>query len=183
MPPVRLLQQSDHLATWLAFVGALSVAVIAAVTAQCRLRTQLAAEHDRIRWQAVREVLDRGAVLLTQFEAMTKALRQVAPGKLELPSDWDATVDEVAVFRVRLRLWLADEEVNVNAFDEVVSTAVWTSSLREGLDDPTWLPAGISRESFEPIRPRLADDVRQDVEANRKRFLDAARHHLKAGAS
>jgi hypothetical protein len=182
MSPVRLVQQSDHLATCLAFAGALIVAVIAAVTAQWRLRTQLAAEHDRIRWQAVREVLDRGAVLLTEFEAMTNALRQVAPDKLELPPGWDTTVDEVGVFRVRLRLWFADEDNLVKAFDEVVSTAVWTSELREGLDSATWLPEGVSPDAFEAIRPRLADYVREDVEANRKRFLDAARHHLKAGA-
>ncbi len=46
---VRLVQQSDHLAPWLAFVGAILVALIAAVTAQARLRAQLYAEDKRHR--------------------------------------------------------------------------------------------------------------------------------------
>jgi hypothetical protein len=185
----------------LAFVGALVVAALAAVTAQIRLRAQLsaentrqgqsqqaeserlgatlAAEHDRMRWQAVREVLDRGAVLLTQFQAMTTALRQVAPGKLELPPGWDTTVEEVGVFRVQLRLWFGDEDDIAKAFDEVVETAVWTSELREGLDDASWLPERMSPEAFEAIRPRFAEYVQENVEANRKRFLDAARDHLR----
>ena len=46
--PIRLAQQpSDHLAVWLAFSGAIIVALIAAATAQWRLTAQLRAEDQR----------------------------------------------------------------------------------------------------------------------------------------
>jgi hypothetical protein len=53
MPPTQIFQQhADHLASWLtfggAFGGALLVAIIAAVTAQKRLRLQLSAEANRL---------------------------------------------------------------------------------------------------------------------------------------
>jgi hypothetical protein len=48
---IHLVQGADHLAPWLAFVGALLVATIAAVTAQARLRAQLYAEDKRHRDQ------------------------------------------------------------------------------------------------------------------------------------
>ncbi len=49
MQPIRLVQESDHLTAWLAFSGALIVALLAAVTAQARLRAQLYAEDKRHR--------------------------------------------------------------------------------------------------------------------------------------
>jgi hypothetical protein len=66
-----------------------------------RLTVSLAAEASRLRWNAVREQLNSGAVLLTRFQGMTGELKQVAPGELTLPAGWDNTVAEVAAFVVK----------------------------------------------------------------------------------
>jgi hypothetical protein len=145
-----------------------------------RLDATLAAEQQRLRWQAVREVLNEGTVLLTEFTAITNGLRQVSPGHLELPAGWDETVQQVGIFRGRLRLWFDDDDGVVKAFDDLLGAAVWTSELREGLDDATWLPAHVTREAFEELRPRLAEHIQQDVERHRDDYLAAARAHLRS---
>jgi hypothetical protein len=165
------------------------VALIAAATAQWRLRAQLAAERERLtislaaeasrlRWNAVREQLNSGAVLLTRFQGMTGELKQVAPGELTLPAGWDNTVAEVGAFRGQLRLWFADEDEIVKAFDDVLSHAVWASELREGIDTES-RPPGMSKAEFDAIRPHVAEQIRRDVDEYRKRYLDAAREHLR----
>lgn len=146
-----------------------------------RLAATLAAEDQRSRWQAVREVLDRGAVLLAQFQAAVGALKQVAPGELELPTGWEQTTSEVGVFRGQLRLWFDDEDEVVKAFDNVVSYAVWASKLREGIDKSS-RPPSLSEEDFEAMRPHFAERIREQVETHRKRYLDSARQHLRRDA-
>jgi hypothetical protein len=111
---------------------------------------------------------------------MVGALQQVTPGRLTLPPGWDATVREVAAFRGQLRLWFDDEDEVVKAFDDVLSHAVWASELRAGIDNdsrPPWL----SEDQFEALRPHFADYIREDIEEHRKRYLDAAREHLREG--
>jgi hypothetical protein len=184
-----IVQHGDDLAAWLAFSGALLVALIAAATAQWRLRAQLAAERERLavslaaeasrsRWNAVREQLNSGAVLLTRFQGMTGELKQVAPGELTLPSGWDDTVAEVGAFRGQLRLWFPDEDEVVKAFDDVLSHAVWASELREGIDTES-RPPGVSQAAFDALRPHVPDQIRRDIDEHRKRYLDAAREHLR----
>lgn len=184
-----VVQHADHLASWLAFSGALLVALIAAATAQWRLRAQLAAERERLtvslaaeasrsRWNAVREQLNSGAILLTRFQGMTGELKQAAPGALTLPFGWDDTVAEVGAFRGQLRLWFADEDEVVKACDDVLSHAVWASELRAGIDTES-RPPGVSQAEFDALRPHVAEQIRRDVDEHRKRYLDAAREHLK----
>ncbi len=150
---------------------------------RARLDATLNAEDERLRWHALREVLDQGAVLLTPFQAMTNSLRQTSPGQLDLPVGWDETVEHVGIFRGRLRLWFDDEDEAVKAFDALLAAAVWTSELREGIDDASWLPPQVSRDAFEKIRPRFAEYIQQDVETHRDEYLAAARAHLRAAAS
>jgi hypothetical protein len=82
---------------------------------QVRLTTTLEADAKRSRWDAVRKVLDRGAVLLAQFGDVVGSVKQLSPTQVELPAGWNETIDEVGAFRSRLRLWFDDEDEVVNA--------------------------------------------------------------------
>jgi hypothetical protein len=128
-------------------------------------------------------VLDHGAVLLTEFQAVVGEPKVVGPGRLHLPDGWDRTTAEVGAFRGRLRLWFDDDDDVVKSFDDVLGHAVWASELREGIDDAAARPANISPEQFEAMRPHFAEYIGKDVDVYRKQFLDAARKHLRTTAS
>ena len=81
MQPIRLVQEhADHLAPWLAFFGALIVALIAAVTAQSRLRAQLYAEDKRHR---DRLSFERGEVDRAELRTILDALAEHTYGVQE----------------------------------------------------------------------------------------------------
>jgi hypothetical protein len=75
----RLVSQSDHLGTWLTFAGAITVSVVAAGTAQWRLRSQLSAELERER---EKQSFDRGETDRAELRSILDALAE-ALGRLE----------------------------------------------------------------------------------------------------
>jgi hypothetical protein len=83
MRPIQIVQQhTDHLATWLTFVGAffgaIIVAIIAAVTAQKRLTAQLESEERRHREQlASEERRQREQIDFDRGEADRRELRSI----------------------------------------------------------------------------------------------------------
>jgi hypothetical protein len=75
----RLVSQSNNLGTWLTFTGAITVAVIAAGTAQWRLRSQLSAEMER---ELEKQSFDRGETDRAELRSILDALAE-ALGRLQ----------------------------------------------------------------------------------------------------
>ena len=62
----RVVEQSDHTAAWLAFAGAIIVALVAAGTAQWRQRVQLRHEREMRDLEELRRLLDECAVVVAE---------------------------------------------------------------------------------------------------------------------
>jgi hypothetical protein len=155
----------------------------AAVTADReRLEMQLAAERERVevsleaarraaRREDVRDVLDAGAVVLQKyrsaFSTIEVAVGAPRPVVLSVSDEWRAAGDEVVAQRARLLLWFDDGEDLVDAFDEVAKLAHYLFELRSGFEP--------KEREHAYLRPGLLEAAERDFEANRLRYLRAAR--------
>ena len=85
----QAVQQVDHTAAWLAFIGVLAVAIIAAATAQWRQR----AEHKHAR--AMRDLDDLRIALDHGYDAADEALRSFADARETIRQHINSTVTTV----------------------------------------------------------------------------------------
>jgi hypothetical protein len=101
---------ADHTAEWLAFSGALAVAVIAAATAQWRLRVQLAHDRDLAERENLRQVFDEILAIQVDIKAdEEEALRRVRQDGAHDFETWRSIVrgadgSTLALFRIGIRL-------------------------------------------------------------------------------
>lgn len=150
MPSIHIVQSPpDHLAAWLTFIGALTVALIAATTAQLRLRTQLAAEEAR---------------LVKQLEAEDKRhLDQLAFQRGETD-------------REELRRILDDLAQHVFALQEASSDAVAAAQTAAANWDEENANLDYWRARFESISERIdteVDKASRQIERVRLRLGDS----------
>jgi hypothetical protein len=136
----------------------------------------ITAERDRLRREAIRAVLDQGAALMVRVQEMLGDLRAQGD-RVEVPAGFDETIQEVATFQSQLRLWFEDNNEIVKAFDDLVGTSL-AGSLGGSL---ATRPPSVSVEEYQKLREMFAQ-YSGDVLAQRKRYLDAAREHLRSGA-
>lgn len=147
---------------------------------QQRLEQQLTSESERLaatldgdrqhaRDDAIREVLDKGAILITEYgSTMSEAKASATPGHLDLSTRWLEVVGEVATHRNRLRLWFDDDEEVVQAFDNFL--AYTNFYVEEKVKPPS------------PDQDAILKGIEEDFHDHRERYLSAARAQL-AGSS
>jgi hypothetical protein len=147
-----------------------------------RLQATLRADDDRARRGAERAVLDRGAVLLTEFRGVVAGIRLDARGKPMGTDAWRESCYECSSFCARLSLWFDEGSEIVAAFDEIVRLAdpgtTWATELRSGerrvrLTRPSDARNGESQSNSH-------ERTLEDLEACALRYMRAARAHLRA---
>ena len=130
-----------------------------------RLALTLKADQERSRTEAVRNVLDEGAALITRFGAAQRETQPSStPGQLNVSERWAEMVELVAAYRNRLRLWFPDSDDAVQAFDEFLAFTNFHVEAR-------LKPADATREA-------LLESIEEDFHKRREAFLAAARSHL-----
>jgi hypothetical protein len=130
-----------------------------------RLSTSLSADRQRVREEAIREVLDRGAVLISQYRsasAETKA--SVEPGLVNVSESWKQVIEEVAAHRNRLRIWFAEDDEVVLAFDDFLAYTNFHAEER-------MKPASENKDV-------ILDGIEEDFSKHRERYFAAARLKL-----
>lgn len=143
-----------------------------------RLGDTLAAEEKRARTEAIRVVLDHGATLINRIQEMLGGLKAQGD-KVEVPVGFEEMLSEATAFQGRLRLWFDDGSDIVTAFDDVLKTSIFTSELRDALESGQ--PLSVSVTDYQSLRRQFAEHS-GDVLAHRKRYLDAARFHLRSSS-
>jgi hypothetical protein len=176
VPPIEITQHTDHLTAWLAFIGAIIVASIAAVTAQWRLRAHLGSEERRHREQLefdraetdraeLRRILDDLAkqLLIVENAATAGRAKLAIAADADLASDdpghyptWDDQIDRFADELVgqiqRLSLRLGPEGSDLVRLATKVRTdavRIWIALLDEGT------PPGKRLENVTRSRERI----------------------------
>ena len=128
-----------------------------------RLRDTLATEERRMRTEAIRGVLDHGAVLINRIQEMLGGLK--AQGDMvEVPLGFDEMLSAATAFQGRLRLWFDDRSDIVRAFDDLLTTSIFKSELGEAL------------KSAQPVS-RQSRNIRKSPSAVRRA------HRRRAGTS
>lgn len=196
MQSLHLVQQSDHLDPWLAFVGAILVALIAAVTAQARLRAQLYAEdkrhRDELKFQRgetdraeLRTILDAiGEHLNLMLDAVGEVISTASvldmaeddPEHEEYWTDWlderteelRRETDEVANHAQRLRLRLGPEGDSLVASAEYAR--MYAAAIRHNLSCTTPPPRDVDK----------AREMRDTSRKQAERYFDDALELTKA---
>ncbi len=130
-----------------------------------RLARTLDADRQRARDEAVREVLDKGTTLITEYgSTMSETKASSTPGYFDVSPRWLEVVGEVAAHRNRLRLWFDDSHEVVQAFDHFLA---YTNFYVE--------------EQAKPASPQqrvILEGIETDFHKHRERYLSAARAEL-----
>jgi hypothetical protein len=130
-----------------------------------RLALSLDADRQGARVEAIREVLDRGAVLITEYgSTMSQTRASATPGHFDVSTRWLEVVGEVATHRNRLRLWFEEDEEVVQAFDDFLA---YTNFYVEQRAKPP-----------SPNQDTVLNGIEKDFHNHRERYLSAARIEL-----
>jgi hypothetical protein len=160
-----LAEQTDHLAAWLTFAGVLLVAVIAAFTAQWRLRVQLRHERELADLSRLRQVLDEAAAAVEAAVEPTQLL--IGRAHRYNPADQDA-----AAARADMKA-LCDE---VHEAVRVIAVFFRRLALLMGRSDPLTLRLGsVQREFLDlQLEPPLEIAIANDIGSDQRHELLAA---------
>jgi hypothetical protein len=130
-----------------------------------RLEASLAADRQRVREEAIREVLDKGAVLMSQYRSTTAETKASStPGHLDVTPRWHEVVEEVAAHRNRLRIWFEEDSEVVMAFDDFLAFANFHTEER--------------MKPVSPDKDAILKGIEEDFWKHRDRYLAAARLEL-----
>lgn len=130
-----------------------------------RLAASLAADRQRVRDEGVREVLDRGAVLMSQYRSATSETQASStPGLVNVSVRWHEVVEEVAAHRNRLRLWFEEDDEVILAFDDFLAYANFHADER--------------MKPSSPNKDAVLKGIEEDFWKHRDRYLAAARVEL-----
>lgn len=147
---VFVKEAPDHTAAWLAFIGAMAVALLAAATAQWRLRVQLRHEREMADLHDLREVLERYLSRVDRFcEVLSdafRASREKRYRKFEGPAldEAKALLDEINLARAGISVRVAREAPIQKAAKQIsdlmgvclaASEARDEAAFRKGMDD------------------------------------------------
>jgi len=152
-----LAEHTDHLAAWLTFSGVIIVALIAAITAQWRLRVQLRHERELADLSRLRQVLDEAAGAVEAAVEPTQLL-------IGRAHQYDPTQENAAAARAEM------EELSDDVHEAVRVIAMFFRrlALLMGRSDPLTLCLGsLQREFLElelepPLEIAIANDIGSD---------------------
>jgi hypothetical protein len=172
-------QAADHTPAWLAFAGALAVAIIAAMTAHLRQRAELTAERDRLDDQLAAE-RDRHAERLEHERSLNdlEELRTVLDAAAAQLATTFIAFGDIGVLHGREEYMAARD--TVLAYHQAVINGVRQKerlTVRLGREHPVTLAYDATldalNEGYRFVRMAALED-RRDTEAERREFLDAA---------
>lgn len=179
----------DHTATWLAFIGALTVTIIAAATAQWRLRLQLSHGRELADLQDLREVLERLLATTNQDVDVLDDARRLLRLRIEHPEhagnidrEEDEKMDEAlalgdelnrlrAAVTVRLPAGTSVRLINRRIADLLAAATLAgserdLSSYTQALDSLTSEVIGLGTAAQEIVGSRLPKKHRRDSRKN-----------------
>lgn len=166
----------DHTGAYVAAGIAIAVAILAAVTAQRRLRQQLAHDRELRDLEALRAVLDESASALAEATlALARLVRLWSrrvpdedPRVSEASAAQRASVRAVRAAIYRLAMRLPSNDPVVQKFEQTYSALDVIAGLQQRL---------APNEPYEQWYPQI-QEASQRVEEHRQRFLEAAREKI-----